>query len=463
MKLDRGLIKSQARALIKNKVMKLFLTIFIVSLCSSAVSGISAGVSAFTNMKNWSESYDAEDFGGYYFDDSGDNDLGYYDDFNPDVNQYENDFNSYGDNPAVPAKANTAYSGLGLSVPLSYAASILGILLAPLEVAMAAYFVSFIRGREYELGAGIGYVFDEAFKRNFGKKIAVALLKDIVMSALSVLFLIPGIIFYYSSYFAFEIMCDYPELSPWQAIKLSKKIIQGNRTELFILDLSFIPWGMLCVFVFPIIYVSPYIMTTKALYYENFRLRAIQLGKVTEDDFLSDAQKAAKYSSNQQPFANGYQPQGNNYNDGQPANNYGSPSQNFGANTPNGAQPQQGVPNPAAQAQPYPSAQPTYFTPAVQSPIQPAYYSPEIPKAPDPEQPVDIYTPLTKDTVNPPEDEPVPKITEADVTISEPEEPSSPELIEPQEPTDAFTEPEEAPAEASEPKPLTDDGSDVDL
>lgn len=454
MKLDRGLIKQQARALIKDKVMKLFITSFVVTICISLIFLVLSGVSAAQSAYEFDDFFDSSDYG---------SDYDYYDDFDGEVSEYGNDF--YNFNAKIPVVTASYYTN-----PSADFAPILGLLgyisvflLAPLEVALAAFYVSFIRGKEYEMGAGIKYVFNEAFKSGYGKKLGVFFIRGILTALLSCIFYIPGIIFYYSSYFSYQIMCDYPELSPWQAIKLSKKIVEGSRTELFVLELSFIPWHILSCFVFPLIYVIPYIQTTQALYYENFRLRAIQLGKVTEDDFLSDAQKAAKYSSNQQPFANGYQPQGNNYNSEQPVNNYGSPSQNFGANTPNGAQPQQGGPNPAAQPQPYPSAQPTYFTPAVQSPIQPAYYSPEIPKAPDPEQPVDIYTPLTKDTVNPPEDEPVPKITEADVTIIEPEEPSSPELIEPQEPTDAFTEPEEAPAEASEPKPLTDDGSDVDL
>ena len=98
---------------------------------------------------------------------------------------------------------------------------------------------------------------------------------------LSILFLIPGIVFNYSSYFAFEIMAEYPELSPWQAISLSKKMVKGNRTELFVLDLSFIPWMLLCVFIFPVIYVWPYMFTTRSLYYENFTLRALSIHRIT--------------------------------------------------------------------------------------------------------------------------------------------------------------------------------------
>lgn len=41
MNLDRGLIKQQARALIKDKVMKLFITSFVVSIAIMAIGGLS--------------------------------------------------------------------------------------------------------------------------------------------------------------------------------------------------------------------------------------------------------------------------------------------------------------------------------------------------------------------------------------------------------------------------------------
>ena len=46
---------------------------------------------------------------------------------------------------------------------------------------------------------------------------------------LAILFIIPGIIFSYSAYFSSQIMNDYPNLKPTEAIKLSKKMIKGNR------------------------------------------------------------------------------------------------------------------------------------------------------------------------------------------------------------------------------------------
>lgn len=59
-------------------------------------------------------------------------------------------------------------------------------------------------------------------------------------------------------------------------------MVAGNRGELFALDLSFIGWWILTGITFGIasIYVVPYYFTTQALYYENFKLRALQEEKL---------------------------------------------------------------------------------------------------------------------------------------------------------------------------------------
>ncbi|UKI22752.1 MAG: DUF975 family protein [Anaerotruncus sp.] len=296
-----------------------------------------------------------------------------------------------------------------------------------------------------------------------------------------------------------------------QAIMLSKKIVKGHRSELFALDLSFIPWYLLCFAVFPLIYVVPYVSTTQALYYENFKARAIQLGVVTEDDFLSDAQKAAKYSGQYgnpqggqyygspygtqqyaQPVQNPTQPQQNpaqpQQNPAQPQQNpaqpgagygYAQPPQDFGAqqqpqsgaytqnqpqNTVNYAPNAQGYYPPQQPANPY---APTYFNPPqqiMQQP-QPAYFTPDIPQPQNPEKPKDIYAPLANDTVNPTDMPEEPKQEAPQITITEPEEPQTPlfsEMQKPEEPTEAFIEPTE-PMEPTEPEDISSQAAPADI
>lgn len=291
MNLDRGLIKQQAKALIKGKVMKLFATTFVISICISLIASIGAGLSASAGAYSFmnDENYYVEDYD-------------YYDDFNEDAFDAADQFNSFtgeikpvdyvigedNSHNAVLSAVASFFSTLG---------SIAAILLAPLTVAMTAYYVEFIRGKERDLDDGIKSIFKNAFNNGYGKKLGVYILKALFTYLWTLLFFIPGIIFQYSSRYAYQIMCDNPNIKPMQAIKLSRKIVQGNRMELFMLDLSFLPWMLLCVFLFPAIYVMPYYYTTDALYYENFRIRAIQQGRVTEDDFLTDEEKMKKYAA----------------------------------------------------------------------------------------------------------------------------------------------------------------------
>lgn len=334
MNLDRGLIKAQAKELIKGKVMKLFLTVFIIQ-CIVLIPNIVNAVILEPQYDNFYDNYGSyfddfdDEFNDYQFDDD--------DDYNPYADDFENfgtdnnsgksDFYNYG-TKFVPtdAKTEVAPQKAALSAAASNIISMLifivQILLMPLSVTLMYFFVLFIRGKEYSGTDGLKYVLKESFTNNYGNKIGVALLRGLIMIGLGIISIfilyIPMFIFYYSSYFAYEIMCDNPQLSPWQAIKLSKKIIKGNRTELFVLDLSFIPWELLCVFLFPAIYVIPYMQTTRALYYENFRIRALQQGRVSEDDFLTDYQRMQKYAAqnsgaNYQQGTNGYQQNPNNY------------------------------------------------------------------------------------------------------------------------------------------------------
>lgn len=373
MWLDRSLIKQQAKELIKNRVLKLFGVTFIILLIINACGT----VYNITSYDNIFDTYN--DYGGYedYFNENfGEDSNSYADDFNNFDNSgsseyednfnnfgtdggsedYADNFNSFGGRITLPAAADaqTAAPG-GFSVNytlniLSFAFTIASILLSALSVSLTYFYVEYVTGKEFEFDSGLKSVFHNAFKVTYLKKVGVWLLRGILTVLLMVLFIVPGIVFNYSSYFAYEIMSEYPELSPWQAIKLSKKIIKGYRTELFVLDLSFIPWFLLCVFIFPVIYVWPYMFTTKALYYENFKMRALAMNMITEDDFLSDAQKMSKAMNGgaqyqQQPYGNNYsQPQGAPYYQNAPyqqyngGNYYNAPGQQPQQNTQNGTQ-----------------------------------------------------------------------------------------------------------------------------
>ncbi|MDE7124500.1 MAG: DUF975 family protein [Eubacterium sp.] len=391
MNLDRPLIKLQARQLIKDKVIKLFVIQFIIALCISFVSGICSGIMQIYYLTHGSSIFEQyEDMFDDYFDMYDDyndryydyeynygygydyDDRDYFDDFGQD--DFNSDFHNFGkDNNVaiVPMSMKPVAENIGdmfayaaMSQMLSTLSFVCTIILGPLDIVLAGYFVLFVRGRKVEIDDGIKGIFKNTFHNNYGKKLGLYFLRSLITGLLACLFIIPGIVFMYSSYFAFQIMCDYPELSPMQAIRVSKKMVRGNRTELFIMNLSFIPWYLLCIFIFPVVYVWPYVATTDALYYENFRLRALQQGRITEDDFLTDEQRYAKYAQyNSAP----------NYN-----NQYYAPNNNgytqqayYNASQQAPYQQAQGAPYNAAPQQPFAQQQEAANNPAPQQqPVQ---------------------------------------------------------------------------------------------
>lgn len=59
------------------------------------------------------------------------------------------------------------------------------------------------------------------------------------------LLVIPGIIAFYRYRLAVYLLLDHPELNPIQCLLLSGQMMRGRKWELFVLDLSFLGWGLL--------------------------------------------------------------------------------------------------------------------------------------------------------------------------------------------------------------------------
>ena len=89
----------------------------------------------------------------------------------------------------------------------------------------------------------------------------------------SMLFVIPGIIKAYSYALTPYILKDYPELSANEAIDFSRAMMKGHKFDLFCLHLSFIGWGILCLFTCGIgtLWLMPYMLTAQAAFYQDAR------------------------------------------------------------------------------------------------------------------------------------------------------------------------------------------------
>ena len=115
----------------------------------------------------------------------------------------------------------------------------------------------------------------------FVGRIFVTMLLQAVYTILwSLLLVIPGIIKSYSYAMTSFILKDEPEMKNNAAIEKSMAMMEGNKMKLFMLDLSFIGWAILCIFTLGIglLFLQPYVAISRAAFYED--LKAQQGGSV---------------------------------------------------------------------------------------------------------------------------------------------------------------------------------------
>lgn len=110
-------------------------------------------------------------------------------------------------------------------------------------------------------------------KNLFWISIGVTLVASIFSFLGMLLFIIPGIIIALSYSMVYFVIVDNPELGVMDALRKSKKIMNGHKWEYVVLNLSFIGWYILSYFTFGILllWLAPYIMVTTANFYNNIK------------------------------------------------------------------------------------------------------------------------------------------------------------------------------------------------
>lgn len=153
-----------------------------------------------------------------------------------------------------------------VSSDLGSISSILGtIVCLPISYALTVAFLRLLRGVQI----GVNDLFAYYNKRVF----MTMLLKFVYVVLWSLLLIVPGIIKSYSYAMTEFLMLDDPELEKNKAIEKSMEMMSGNKMRLFLLDLSFIGWILLCILTLGIgvILLEPYIETAHAAFYEDLK------------------------------------------------------------------------------------------------------------------------------------------------------------------------------------------------
>lgn len=141
-----------------------------------------------------------------------------------------------------------------------------------LEVGSIKYYVQLC---QYKNTQGCySFAFDST---NYKGIISTMFLMNVYAALWTLLFIIPGIIKAFSYKMVPYILADNPNMGANEAITLSRKMMDGNKFNSFVLDLSFIGWyivGLLALVV-GILFVNPYYDATNAQLYLVLRKNAL--------------------------------------------------------------------------------------------------------------------------------------------------------------------------------------------
>ncbi len=150
---------------------------------------------------------------------------------------------------------------------LGYVAAL--ILMGPIEYGLARIFILFSREGKR---ADLTNLFD-GFRENFGQTLLLGFLKNLFIALWSLLLIVPGIVKYYSYSMATYIQQDSPNKDWRYCLDESRRMMDGHKMDLFLLELSFIGWLILGALCFGVgtLWVSVYMETAKANFYEELR------------------------------------------------------------------------------------------------------------------------------------------------------------------------------------------------
>ena len=149
---------------------------------------------------------------------------------------------------------------------------LISVLLIPLSIAFYWFFLSISRSENPKISELFTIYAD--WKTSL-KLIGTSIVVSIFVFLWSLLLIIPGIVKSLSYSQTFFLLKDHPEYSMIEAITESKKIMQGHKWKYFLLNLSFIGWGILSLFTLGIglLWLIPYVTTSLASFY-NQRIAA---------------------------------------------------------------------------------------------------------------------------------------------------------------------------------------------
>ena len=122
----------------------------------------------------------------------------------------------------------------------------------------------------------------DGFKSGQYKNIVFTMfMMDLFIGLWTLLFIIPGIVKAYEYMMVPYILAENPGMDRKTAFAISKQMMDGEKMNAFILDMSFIGWYILAIFtcgILAVAYVNPYMEATHAELYAYCKAKGFQMG-----------------------------------------------------------------------------------------------------------------------------------------------------------------------------------------
>lgn len=158
-----------------------------------------------------------------------------------------------------------------ISIPLQIASLALSLFLAVLTFGFMRYCLRLSRGEKEvpvnELVSGFSVAL---------KVLALNILTGLFIFLWALLLVIPGLVAAYRYRMAPLLLMDHPDWTAMQCIRESKRLMKGQKMNLFVLDLSFFGWILLSSFAAMItfipvmdIWLTPYMQVTECHFYNE--------------------------------------------------------------------------------------------------------------------------------------------------------------------------------------------------
>lgn len=246
-------LKEDSKTLLRLNYWPFVLVAFIHAIAAGSFSGKSRSVNA---TQDWQDIY-----GNSYF--------GY-------GNEYE--FINDAVNFLLPFLGLAMVTALGMWVVMI----LLNIfLLSPLEVGCKRYMT---------MAREVKPQYSEmtfAFKNCYGNVVKTMFLRNLYIALWTLLFVVPGIVKSYEYRMVPYLMAEYPDMAPYEAFRISKEMMMGNKWEAFVLDLSFLGWNLLSAVTLGLVgifYAGPYQMLTNSALYLTLKRTHPSFGYAQQDD-----------------------------------------------------------------------------------------------------------------------------------------------------------------------------------